>query len=296
MRQRCFDLDHSAIQREAEPTCVQKQPTQAAGGNRMGGIQAVSAISRHGMADVPRMRADLMRAPGRRARIDQRPTGQALLYFKCGEGGLTFRRHHRMPLAMLPLGDIEGCINREPIGERTAEQEGAVVLAKIVGGQIGIECPQRRRILGQQQAARGFTVQSMDQIEPRRRRARQTGNIDEPVLKTGPTVNREPRGFVHHDHAGIFIEHPRLETGWVGDVSAALRPALLHAHWWETNLVASFQAGIRASAFAVDPNLSRSDQAIHRGARQPPQLPAQKIVEASPGLGVRDLDVTDLAA
>ena len=136
---------------------------------------------------------------------------------------------------------------------------------------------QRRAFFGEQQDARGFTVQPVHQFQELGLRTGMPQGLDDAETDPAAAVHGHARRLVDGQQRLVFKQDHRLETRPCGHPGFRF---LGGPHWRNPHLILGLQPVIRADPPAVDPDLAAAQDTVNMAFRDPFQPSHQVIVDA----------------
>ncbi len=285
-RERRFDRQLAAVDgmREADPVRVQEHPLQPLLGELLVPREiAVLVVAGERKSEMREMDADLMRAPGfelgfeeRERRVVRRPRRHATKD-RARDTPVAVDAH--APLAVTGDPRLQRQLHAAQRIAPFAAHEHEVALVDLPVAQLRMKRSQRSALLRDQQHARRVAVETVDELEKRRVRARVAQPLDHPEGNAAAAVHGEPGRLVERDQRVVLVEDrrngerprerprpPRLRRG---------RPDRRNAQF-----IPAREPSVRPDATPIEPDLAAAQNPVNVAFRDAFQQFLQKIVDS----------------
>ncbi len=243
---------------------------------------AVDPVARHREADRGEVHADLMRAPGLQAHLEERPPGQRLPQLEPGDGVPRRRRVERVARAVAPVA-TDGCFDPPRAGAGLPDDERQVTTFHVAPPHGVLQEAVGLLRAGHQHQARGIAVETVDDTGPAglpTPRAERQQPVHQRALPCRPGRMDDHAGrLVHHEQVLVLVDDCDLQF-----FRHQRRLVLEHDH----DIVARRHTVALRARLAADARAAGRDQALCKRPRRDLGPGGEDAVEALAGGGLRD--------
>ncbi len=268
-----------------QPARVQHQAPDSLLGERAVELEvAVLVIAQDGMTGVRQVHADLVRAPGQQAQLEQAEVVARRQGPRPGDRLLAVRAHAHPAFAARGDMLVQRLAQFPRAAPPSPRHHRDVGLFHLPFAQHPVQLEQRAALLRDDQQPRGVPVQPMRELEELGLGPRRAQGLDRAVAEAAAAVNGDAGGLVDDQQRRVLVHHRQLEGARRGAGSPGGQPERRHP-----DPVARPQAVFGPDAPAVDPHLAAAQHPVDVALGHPFQAPQQEVVDALRGAFLADL-------
>ena len=282
----------AAVVGESDRLGMQEQPLEAgAPGGGVSRLIAVALVPQDRVAGMREMHADLMRASGFRAALQEarNPIGAGQPYARCGR--LARIADDDVALATAAVTHFQRGADRLVAELPISRRQREVVLPDPTLAKAGVELAQRAAPLGEHQTTGGLAVEPVNEPEIAQIGPGAPQEFDDAEAQAAAAMDRQTAGLVDDEQPFVLVDDVvkyRRRPRSVGRLRRRFE-----AHRRNAHLVAGLELVLGADPASVHPHLATPQQAIDPPPGNARQHPGQIIVDALPGRLVVDPFFTD---
>ena len=244
-----------------------------------GGGEMVFPVADDGVAGVLAVDADLVGATGFELDFEQGCVSELLFDPEAGFGGFAVRVGSYHAFAGGKSIFAQGVVDQVEILRPVALDEGEIAFVHGAGAELALQVTEKTGLFGDDEAARGFPVETMDEFGFEPFGAGLAQGFDQADADATAAVDRQTGGFVKDKHGFVFEQDALGEALLELFAGRGGGGALVAGMGWNPHLVAFFKTGFGLAATAVDAHFAAPDQAVDSRSGQAPEFAQQEIIQ-----------------